>query len=194
MTEGVNTNMERVMIFIDGSNFYYGLRDALGTAKIDFDIFDNLLCGQERRLVHVHYYNVRLRQAVDKLHYAEQQKFLSVLQSIPHFDVHTGRLVDREREENCPKCGHQYCVSYQTEKGVDVFLAVDMLSYAFDNQYDTAILVSQDGDFVPAVAEVKRLRKRVQNAEFSHRLPSYLSKQCSDTIELTEDFLGPCVI
>jgi len=67
--------MERVMIFIDGSNFYYGLRDALGTAKIDFDIFNNLLCGQERRLVHVHYYNVRLRQAVDKLRYAEQQKF-----------------------------------------------------------------------------------------------------------------------
>lgn len=158
--------MERVMMFIDGSNFYYGLLDALGTAAIDFNIFGNLLCGQERRLVHTHYYNVRLRQAVDKLRYAEQQKFFSVLQSIPHFSLHTGRLVDRKREEICPKCGHQYNVSYQTEKGVDVFLAIHMLAYAFDNQYDTAILVRQDGDFAPAVAEVKRLRKRVENAEF----------------------------
>jgi len=186
--------MERVMIFIDGSNFYYGLQKALSTAAIHFDTFGYLLCGEERRLVHTHYYSVSVRQDRNKQQYAEQQKFFSVIKSLPHFDLNRGRLVDRDREEICPKCGYQYTVTYQTEKGVDVFLAVDMLSCAFDNQYDTAILVSQDGDFVPVVKEVRRLRKSVENAEFTHRLPSYLSKQCSHTIELTEEFLRPCII
>ena len=186
--------MERVMVFIDGSNFYHGALEALGAAAVDFAVLCDLLCGQQRRLVHTHYYNVRLRQAVDKIRYSEQQRFFSILQSIAHFELHTGRLVDRDREEVCPQCGHVYGVSYQTEKGVDVQLAVHMLACAFDDQYDTAILMSQDGDFAPAVSEVRRLRKRVENAEFSHRLPSYLSKQCSGVIELTREFLVPCII
>ena len=74
-----------------------------------------------------------------------------------------------------------------------MYLAVDLLSCAFDNQYDTAVLVSNDGDFVPAVSEVMRLHKQVVNAEFPFRLPSYLSKQCSETVELTEGFLRTCL-
>jgi len=186
--------VERTMIFIDGSNFYHGALEALGTAKVDFAVLCDLLCGQQRRLIHTHYYNVRLRQLMDKVGYAQQQRFFSALQAIPHFELHAGRLVDREREEVCPKCRHKYVVSYQTEKAVDILLAVDMLACAFDDQYDTAIIVSQDGDFAPAVSEVRRLRKRVENAEFPHRLPSYLSRRCSGVIELTEEFLASCII
>ncbi|MCL0078479.1 NYN domain-containing protein [Dehalococcoidia bacterium] len=186
--------MERVMVFIDGSNFYYGLLETLGHARIDFACFCDLLCGQKRRLVHAHYYNVPVRQATDPVRYAQQQKFFHGLRSILHFSLSLGRLVDRERQEECPQCGHQYVVSYRIEKGVDVELAVHMLASAFDDQFDTAILVSQDGDFVPAVAEVRRLRKAVENADFTQRLPSYLSKQCSKTIPLTSDLLDLCIL
>jgi uncharacterized LabA/DUF88 family protein len=143
-------------------------------------------------LVHTYYYNVILRQDIDKDLYAGQQRFISALQRIPHFDFIKGRLVDRNRDEKCPKCGYTYQVSYQTEKGVDIQLAVQMLSSAFDNQYDTAIIVSNDGDFAEAVKEVRRLRKSVENAEFPNRLPSYLSRQCSKIIKLSKDFMEPC--
>lgn len=46
-------------------------------------------------------------------------------------------------------------------KGVDIALTKDMLSHAFRNNYQTAILVAGDGDYVPLVEEVKRLGKRV---------------------------------
>ena len=144
------------MIFIDGSNLYYGLRDLLGHARLDFQAFCNMLCGPNRRLVHAHYYNVPLRQGDDPGAYAAQQKFLAQLRKIPHFTIHLGRLVDRDRDETCPSCSHKYSVKYRTEKGVDVQLAAHMLAFAFDNQYDTAILVSNDGDFAPVVAEVIR--------------------------------------
>ena len=186
--------MERIMVFIDGSNLYHGLKAAVGHARLDFERFAMELCGSTRRLVHTHYYNVPLRQADDPSGYAGQQKFFAQLRRIPHFTMHLGRLVDRERDETCPKCGHAYKVEYQTEKGVDVQLAAHMFAHAFDNQYDTSILVSNDGDFAPVVAEIRRLNKGVENAEFPNRLPSFLSKSCSDTITLSGIFLKPCLI
>ena len=185
--------MERVMVFIDGSNFYHGLKEALGHARVDFQRFCSLVCASSRRLVHAHYYNVPLRQADDPARYAGQQRFLGQLRKIPYFTIHLGRLVDREREESCPSCSEAYTVKYQTEKGVDVQIASHMLMFAFDNQYDAAILVSHDGDFAPVVAEILRLDKQVENAEFPHRLPSFLSERCARIIRLDKAFLRPCI-
>lgn len=186
--------MERVMVFIDGSNFYHGLRATLGRAVLNFERFALDLSGPTRRLVHTHYYNVPIRQADDAKAYAGQQKFLSQLRKVPHLSIHLGRLADRTRGERCPKCRHAYTVSYQTEKGVDVQLAAHMLAHAFDNQYDTSILVSNDGDFAPVVAEIRRLGKKVQNAEFPNRLPSYLSKSCTSIISLEASFLTASLV
>lgn len=147
-----------------------------------------------RRLVHAHYYNIPVRQSDDQARYAAQQKFLSQLRKIPHFTVHLGRLADRERDEQCPNCSHTYKVAYQTEKGVDVQIASHMLSFAFDNQYDTAILGSNDGDFAPVVAEILRLHKGVENAEFVNRLPSHLSSQCSTVTPLGAAYLSACFL
>lgn len=46
-------------------------------------------------------------------------------------------------------------------KGVDIALTKDMLSHAFRNNYEAAVLVAGDGDYVPLVEEVKRLGKLV---------------------------------
>jgi uncharacterized LabA/DUF88 family protein len=46
-------------------------------------------------------------------------------------------------------------------KGVDIALTIDMLSHAFMNHYQIAVLLSGDGDYIPLVEEVKRLGKRV---------------------------------
>ncbi len=184
--------MDRVIVFIDGSNLYHGLKATLGHARLDFSRFSAELCGIKRRLVHTYYYNVPVRQADDPTRYAGQQRFFAQLRMVAHLSIELGRLVDRDRDEKCPKCGHDYKVKYQTEKGVDVKVAVDMLAMAFDNQYDTAVLVSNDGDFAPAVAEVRRLHKQVVNADFVPRLPSHLSKSCDSAIPLDKKFLKPC--
>lgn len=46
-------------------------------------------------------------------------------------------------------------------KGVDIALTKDMLSHAFLANYDAAVLIAADGDYVPLVDEVKRLGKLV---------------------------------
>jgi len=58
------------------------------------------------------------------------------------------------------------------EKGVDVKLAVDLLVGAYDNLYDTAIVISSDTDLIPAIKKVKHLGKQVEYIGFSHQ-PSF---------------------
>lgn len=46
-------------------------------------------------------------------------------------------------------------------KGVDIALTTDLLSNAYRDNYDVAVLCAGDGDYVPLVEEVKRLGKVV---------------------------------
>jgi uncharacterized LabA/DUF88 family protein len=46
-------------------------------------------------------------------------------------------------------------------KGVDIALTTDLLGNAYRDNYDAAVLVAGDGDYVPLVEEVKRLGKVV---------------------------------
>ncbi len=193
--------MDRVMIFIDGSTLYHRLVELYNgmfadyqSFRMDFAKFSKLLCGNYRRLVHTHYYNVPVRQADDPVEYARQQKFFSYLRSLPHLTVHLGSLMPRERNIDCPKCGETFSHQYRTEKGVDVKLASHMLVFAFDNQYDVAVLVSGDGDFAPVVEEVQRLGKVVDHAAFEYPRWTALSKACKGKrIELTPKWLKRCV-
>ena len=78
----------------------------------------------------------------------------------------------------------------QKAKGVDIALTKDMLSNAFLGNYDTAILVAGDGDYVPLVQEVKRLGKRVHVCFFPTDGLSPDLKLASDCfIDLTNTFI-----
>ena len=55
----------------------------------------------------------------------------------------------------CPACGAD--TRGTEEKGVDVRMATDMISLAWVDNYDIAVLVSSDRDFVP-VAEFLETR------------------------------------
>lgn len=52
-------------------------------------------------------------------------------------------------------------------KGVDVCLTKDLLVNAFHNNYDVAVLVAGDGDYVPVIEEVQRFGKHVVVSFFS---------------------------
>ena len=49
-----------------------------------------------------------------------------------------------------------------------------MVSLAYENAYDTAVLVSGDGDFVPVVKRVKNLNKKVDQWAFRYSLANAL--------------------
>ena len=65
-----------------------------------------------------------------------------------------------------------YQVNFNHEKGVDVLIAVDLLVGAYENKQDTAILVTSDTDFIPAIKKVRTMKKKIEYIGFSHK-PSY---------------------
>lgn len=142
--------MNRVCVFIDGSNFYHALKEASLPVNVDFGKLSANLTGPERRHIHTYYYNAPLiRPRRDDPEFKtkdercrSQQRFFNALRFIPNLTFRRGWL------RRLPDGG-------QVEKGVDVMLATDMLTLAFKNRYDVAVLVSSDADYKNAVEAVK---------------------------------------
>ena len=79
---------------------------------------------------------------------------------------------------------------YYVLKEDDIHMAVDLVEGAFTDKYDKAILVSGDGDFVPAVKSVKKISKIVSNASFKRSSSTNLKKNCDELIRLNEEILA----
>ncbi len=173
-TVGYFSSSERVSIYIDGLNFYYGLRTIRNTYtdfRFDFARFIKKIL-RRRELIKAYYYNASLKRQIDPLIYKRQRVFFSRLRTIENF-----RVVLCKRQRRVSKEGKEY----YTIKGDDIHLAIDMLKDAYENQYDTAILISGDGDFAPLVRQVKQRGKRVENCHFADNVSRALMKACDES-------------
>ncbi len=162
----------KVAIFIDGSNLYHDLRKNFGNAGLDFGKFAQFLGGKDKIVV-VYYYSAPLNQNDDPEAYKSQQKFFSALDKISHFQVKLGRLEKRQGGQT-------------VEKGVDVRMAVDIVTHAYSNIYDKAIIVSGDSDFVPAIMAAQDFGKKVTNVCFPKTKSYHLNQVCDETITIEE--------
>lgn len=70
-----------------------------------------------------------------------------------------------QETKDCPHCGTTYTRS--VEKGVDTQIVTDLLSLAWQDAFDVAVLLSSDADFVPAVIRVQEKGLKVVNASWS---------------------------
>ena len=174
----------RASIFIDGNNLYHNLRkiyeDNKKLINFNFEKFCNFL-KEERDLTEIFYYNTTLDITKDKEKYKSQQKFFNKLKTIPKFNLVLCKLVKRKLK----KTGEFYYVI----KEDDIHLASDMIKGAFKNYYDIAILVSGDGDFVPAIKVVQEEGKQVENIYFKQSLSWNLKQTCNKSKRLTKEIL-----
>lgn len=135
--------MNRTCIFIDGSNFYHQLKELPAELrKIDYHKLSVQLVGSNGKLIRTYFYICPLNMSKQPENARKQQRFFSNLYNTPFLELRFGRF-------------REFKGSF-VEKGVDVQLAIDMVSLAHENAYDTAILVSNDDDLAPAVELVKR--------------------------------------
>ena len=164
---------ERVMVFIDGSNLYHVLNQHFSRNDIRFGKFAEKLAG-ERELVRTYYYNVK--QESNAKGVEEQQKFLSALYEIPYLEVKLG--IVKQRGEA------------MVEKGVDMMIGVDILKNAYEDLYDSAILVSGDGDFYPALQAAKDQGKHVEIAAFETNISPETARIADFHLKLNKTFFA----
>lgn len=187
-------NQERVAVFIDGSNFYHGLKHSIGRTRIDFDKLGQLLCAN-RTLIRIYYYNVPARFKENPQRYKDQQRFFNSLNNVPYLTRKLGRLEQRRRHVKCQaKCKQEFDYEFRTEKGVDVYLAVDMLAGAYKNLYDTAILVAGDGDYAMAIETVKDVANKHVEVAYPTTKCYHLRQAADKFTLLTKGLLKGCFI
>ncbi|MEK6846600.1 MAG: NYN domain-containing protein [Nanoarchaeota archaeon] len=179
--------MKKVVLFIDGSNFYYGLKSIYGDDKpltsFNFLKLGEILAGK-RDLLRIFYYNAPLDYNSSPEKYAKQQKFFDKVKNTEKVRLVLSRLQKRKIKGTNK---HYYVV-----KGDDIHIAVDMVKGTYENTFDVAILVSGDGDFVPAVKVVQEKGKSVENAYFKPSLSWHLKQECDRSIRLTKEMLDKC--
>ena len=161
---------ERVAIFMDGSNLYHALEENCGRMDLEFQEFINTLTAG-RYLHRAYYYNI-LQDPERRGHaFQEQGKFLATLYNTPYLEVRLGTS--------------KYRGDMLVEKGIDIMIATDILLFAWRDLYDSAILVSGDGDFAYALQAVKNFGKHTEVVSFPGNL-SYELSQTADVLTLLE--------
>jgi len=164
----------RVSIFIDGNNFYHGLRSIYGKEVSLKELnYKNLISSlaNEREVSEIFYYNAELDKSNNLKKFNSQKEFFDKLKKIPKLNLILCKLLKR-RIKGTNKF-------YYVFKGDDIYLAVDLVSGAYENLYDTALIVSGDEDFVPAIRKVQKLGKKVENIYFCTTSSNYLKKTCN---------------
>ncbi|OGS50225.1 MAG: hypothetical protein A3K65_01755 [Euryarchaeota archaeon RBG_16_68_12] len=145
---------------MDWSNVYLG---ALKDHGIRVDPMKlRTVLGAGRRLMRVHYFS-----ATDENN-PGQARFEAMLQR-HGFIVHTQPLEERVRKVQCPDCGAKFDPVCPTcgravelpphkSKMTDIDLATRLLILADD--YDEAVLVSGDKDFIPVIDWLRTVRNK----------------------------------
>lgn len=172
---------DRVMIFIDGSNLYHSLKNFFRRTDIDIGKLGNKLLDR-RRLVRIYYYNAKVGLKEEPQRYRDQQAFFASVSAIPYCELRLGRLV----YINWPNAPPY-------EKGVDIQLATDIITHSFKNNYDVAVLVAGDNDYVGALQAVKDNGKNVEVALFGKERTSRQLRIAADrVITINGRFLRGC--
>lgn len=175
--------MNKTIILIDGSNFYFKLKSLGLDKQLDFNYsaFAKFLIGKDK-LISATYYIGKVRtdktKKSQKLH-KNQQKLLAQLRK-HKFNYKLGYLLKSDGKYH--------------EKGVDVQLAVDLLVAAYENIADRIILVSSDTDLIPSITKAQKMGKVVEYIGFSHQKSIALVAECKESrllkLEDLEQFCG----
>jgi uncharacterized LabA/DUF88 family protein len=157
--------MSKTILFIDGENFIFKIEQALkkqGIAKhkVDLalinlnDLFKESLKGFNisRKI----FYNARLHFHKDTPRKSEeliklQRKLRNTLINQGYEFIIAGNVRAQKVDGK---------IVFR-EKGVDVKIAVDLVSLACDGKLDTAILCSSDSDLQPAIEEARKRKIKV---------------------------------
>ena len=172
----------KICIFFDGQNFYRSLQRFDENLRVDYDrlaAWITQTVGGANAMFGGAYYYVGVSADAPQV----VEGFLKGL------ELRNGYYVKREarvrRAVRCPQCGEDN--EFTTEKRVDTRLVADLIQHAAKNNFDAAVLVSGDADFVPAVEAVNALGKQVWVATWSaDELSNDLRVQCFGHVKLAD--------
>jgi uncharacterized LabA/DUF88 family protein len=147
---------QRVIVYVDGFNFYYGLKTPSWKRYYWLDIvklFETFI-RPNQELIAVKYFSAH---PTDIGKSKRQDAFFQANKENPKFKLILGKYLKKEIE--CFKC-HNIIHTYE-EKETDVRIATQIVADAYQKNCDIAIVVSADSDMVPAIELAKEAKRKI---------------------------------
>lgn len=176
-------NKKRVRFYIDGFNFYYGIKRSVkanprwGNAYwINVVSLCNSFIGPNEVLDKVIYFTA---SPLDPDQSSRQSAFLNANKALNNnlFEVVRGKYL--AKQITCPYCGAT--ISRPEEKKTDVNISVKMIDDCMKNQTEKVVLISADTDLIPPLELIKssfpeiKLKVMFPPSNFSHEISSTMS-------------------
>lgn len=146
------TKKERVVVYVDGFNLYFGMLDA----GLDYCKWLNLktlvtnLLQTNQELIEIKYFTSRVSNNPDKQ--KRQNTYIEALES-SDVKIYYGNYQKDSIE--CRRCNNIWPT--YNEKMTDVNIATQILIDAYQDKYDMAMLISGDSDLVPPIRAVHEI-------------------------------------
>lgn len=168
--------MLKLMVFIDGSNLYHESDRFSRGIRIDFEKFREVTSRGYDLIRSFYYASIPATPTPDQAGFFKKLNYLGFKTRIkPLREVYlNGRREYRE-------------------KGVDVALATDLVSYGMRKAYDWALVVSGDQDLCDAIEHVQAQGLRVEVLFYRHAMAEEL-KLLADCYRFLDDLASEIMI
>lgn len=157
----------RTNVYIDGFNLYYGaLKNDPGLRWLDVSKLSQLLLAKGFELGRIRYFTALVKGRANNPKQRQRQDiYIRALQTIPGLTPHFGSFQSKPknmpRYDKLPKI-KLVKVMKTEEKGSDVNLATYLMLDAFNQDYDSAMVISNDSDLKEPIRVVREeLHRRV---------------------------------
>ena len=147
---------KKVVAYIDGFNLYFGMKSKNWQKYywLDLYLMVESLLKPDQKLIGVKYFTSRVSDNPAKQ--KRQNDYLEALELKSSIKIFYGKYQITRKE--CANC--KFINQYQNEKMTDVNIATELITDAYSDMFDVALLVSADSDLVSPVIKVRDLFKQ----------------------------------
>ncbi|MBY0113081.1 MAG: NYN domain-containing protein [Phycisphaerales bacterium] len=186
----------RTAIYVDGFNLYFGAVKDTPLKWLDIHAMCRMLLPSHE-IVRIRYFTaiVSAREPGDQSP-VNQNVYLRALRTCPFLSVHLGHFLTHVKKLPLvnPIGDQTFAKVLKTEeKGSDVNLATYLLRDAFRDEYDAAVLVTNDSDLLEPVKVVKQELRKTVGIICPHKHPSkQLLAQATFMKQIRQGVLEAC--
>lgn len=188
----------RARVFVDFWNYTLSMRDVDADFRTDWARLGPVLASKAvdriDNQIPCEYQGLNFYGSYDPASQADRNLHRWATTRVDTFPGVTVSIVPRQRKRSppkCPTCHHEVAVCPNCgadmrgteEKGVDVRMATDMIRLAWADNYDVAVLVSSDKDFVPVAEFLETTGIKVIHGAFPPR-GADLTRKCWSWIDI----------
>jgi len=143
---------QKIIVYVDGFNFYYGLKSKKWQRYYWLDMvkFAEKLLRPHQQLIEVCYFSAK---PTDIHKSKRQDAFFQANKLNSKFSLHLGKYLTKDII--CKYC-HRIIHSFE-EKETDVRIATSILAGVYQKKCDVTMLISADSDLVPTIERIKEI-------------------------------------